>query len=118
MLLPSLSLHSRRAILASTVAFSWLVANPLLPAGFDGNASTLGAAFAKGDHGGHGHNHGKGANNGHHGKHKGTSASDPTDDDDDSETDDDNGDDDSDSSDDDSSDDDSADDDSADSSDD
>ena len=118
--LQSLGIKGRRAILASTVAFSWLVSNPMLPASFGDDASTLGSAFAKSNHdGNHGGKHGKDVSSGHKGKHnhhgKNTTTT-PTDDDDDDDTpDDDTSDDDSsdDTSDDDSTDDSSSDDDSA-----
>ena len=80
MLLQSLSIRGRRAVLASTVAFSWLLANPLLPAGFGDDNATVGAAFAKGGHGGH---H-KGANADHKGgHHKGKGSQNQSEDDDD-----------------------------------
>jgi hypothetical protein len=113
MTIQSLGTRGRRALLASTVAFSWFVANPMLPADFSGDGATLGAAHAKGGH--HGGKHSTAGHVGHkspHGKQtrhgkKTTSVT--------STTDDDSSDDDSDTSDDDSADDssdDSADDDS------
>jgi hypothetical protein len=38
---------SRRIALASAVAVAWLLANPILPSGFDAGATDLGAAFAR-----------------------------------------------------------------------
>jgi hypothetical protein len=56
----SLGVKGRRAILASTVAFSWIVTNPLLP-------NLEGVAFAKGNHGQHDHSV-SGQHGAHHGK--------------------------------------------------
>jgi len=100
MQLKTLGVKGRRAILASTVAFSWLVTNPLLP-------NLEGVAFAKGNHGQHdqgvggkqGAHHGKSAtHHNHRGKNKSTTQTTTTDDDDTSDddtTDDDSTDDDS-----------------------
>ncbi len=83
--------RASRILLASAVAFSWMLATPLIPASLSANAPTLSAAFAKqgaddpknhdvnDDHGGkrkHKHGHGKDDlknhddNDDHGGKHK------------------------------------------------
>lgn len=95
MQLKSLGVKGRRAILASTVALSWLVTNPLLP-------NLEGAAFAKGNHGQHdqgvggkhGTHHGKTETHHNHRGGKSNSTTQTTTDDDDDSSDDDSSDDD------------------------
>jgi hypothetical protein len=49
------------------VAFSWLVANPILPANLSGDGATLGEAFARGGH--HGGKHDTAGHVGHKNQH-------------------------------------------------